>query len=418
MTTEEQMTLDEVYKYLRLMQPRYAQANRAEKGVLLTEMEQVTGRHRKSLIRRLQTTIRRTSRQRERERTYKDDVDTALRVIWESYDYICAERLQPNLVALAEQLAAHDELALSPSLKTQLADIGVTTVRDRLRQWRAAAPLLTRRPPKPRNRALADIPMQRIAWDEAVPGHFEVDLVFHCGLESSGEFGHTLQMIDVATGWSERVAILGRSYRVMEDGFRRILARLPFPVRMIHPDNGSEFFNAHLRTFWAQYPHIQLTRSRPYQKNDNRFVEQKNDSLVRRYLGDIRLDTVAQIQALNAIYAQLWLYNNALQPSLRVIEKTYVPASDTQPGHLKRAYSALTPWQRLCNAHVLEAEVQQALQQRIDATNPRQLRQAIYTALDHLFTLPGATPDHPENVFETLNPELISTPTVKEPERR
>lgn len=187
MTTEEQMTLDEVYKYLRLMKPRYEQASRAEKGALLSEMEQVTGRHRKSLIRRLQTPIRREPRQRERERTYQDDVDTALRVIWESYDYICAERLQPNRVALAEQLAAHGELQLSPSLKTQLADISVTTVRERLRQWRSAAPHLTRRPPKPRNSALADIPMQRIAWDEAVPGHFEVDLVFHCGLESRGE---------------------------------------------------------------------------------------------------------------------------------------------------------------------------------------------------------------------------------------
>jgi len=288
MATEEKMTLDEVYKYLRLMKPRYLEADRAGKGVLLDEMETVTGRHRKSLIRRLGKSVQRRPRARERERTYKADVDLALRHIWESYDYICAERLQPNLVSLAQQLATHGELELTATLQSQLGEIGLTTVRERFGQFRQDEPQLARRVAGPRNRALADIPMQRIAWDEPVPGHFEVDLVFHSGPDASGEYGHTLQMIDVYSGWSERVAILGRSYRVMEDGFRRILQRVPFQVSHIHPDNGSEFFNDHMRTFWAQYPHVHLSRSRPYQKNDNRFVEQKNSSLVRRYLGDIR----------------------------------------------------------------------------------------------------------------------------------
>jgi hypothetical protein len=402
MTTEEKMTLDEVYKYLRLMKPRYLQADRAGKSALLDEMEMVTGRHRKSLIRRLGGSVQRRSRAHERERTYKADVDLALRRIWESYDYICAERLQPNLVSLAQQLAAHGELELSSALQIQLGEVGLTTVRERLRQFRQDEPQLAHRAPGPRNRTLADIPMQRIAWDEPVPGHFEVDLVFHSGPDASGEFGHTLQMIDVYSGWSERVAILGRSYRVMEDGFRRLLQRVPFSVTHIHPDNGSEFFNDHMRTFWAQYPHIELSRSRPYQKNDNRFVEQKNSSLVRRYLGDIRLDTVAQIQALNAIYGKLWLYNNAFQPSLRLIEKTYVPATEKKPARLKRKYSALTPWQRLCSAQVVAPDIQQLLQLRIDITNPRQLRQDIYADLDQLFNLPTATPEHIENVFETL----------------
>jgi hypothetical protein len=402
MTTEEKMTLDEVYKYLRLMKPRYLQADRVGKSALLDEMETVTGRHRKSLIRRLRGSVQRRPRAHERERTYKADVDLALRRIWESYDYICAERLQPNLVSLAQQLAAHGELELPSALQTQLGEVGLTTVRERLRQFRQDEPQLARRAPGPRNRTLADIPMQRIAWDEPVPGHFEVDLVFHSGPDASGEYGHTLQMIDVYSGWSERVAILGRSYRVMEDGFRRILRRVPFPVSHIHPDNGSEFFNEHMRTFWAQYPHVHLSRSRPYQKNDNRFVEQKNSSLVRRYLGDIRLDTVAQIQALNAIYGKLWLYNNTFQPSLRLIEKTYVPATEEKPAHLKRKYSALTPWQRLCSAKVVAPDIQQLLQLRIDITNPRQLRQHIYFALEQLFALPGATPEHIENVFETL----------------
>jgi hypothetical protein len=181
-------------------------------------------------------------------------------------------------------------------------------------------------------------------------------------LSSHGEYVHTLQMIDVASGWSERVALLGRSYRVMEAGFRRILARLPFPILGLHPDNGSEFFNQHMARFWAAYPEIEISRSRPYHKNDNRFVEQKNSSLVRYYVGDIRLDTVAQTQALERLYQQLWLFNNCFQPSLRLSSKETLPATDDHPGRIRRSYTARTPWQRICEADVLDPEQHDLLQ--------------------------------------------------------
>ena len=197
-----------------------------------------------------------------------------MRVIAESTDYICAERLTPNLVWLAKHLAAHGELTLSPQLLDQLGRISVSTVERILTRIRQDEPRLPRRGPKQRNRLLRDVPMKRIPWQEQEPGHFEVDLVHHCGPSASGEYVHTIQMIDVATAWSERVAVLGRSYLVIEDGFNRILARLPFPVQEVHPDNGSEFFNNHMLRFWhGLKPKPQLSRSRPYHKNDNRFVE-------------------------------------------------------------------------------------------------------------------------------------------------
>ncbi len=115
------------------------------------------------------------------------------------------------------------------------------------------------------------------------------------------------------------------------------------------------------------------------------------------------------MQTLNAIYSQLWLYNNTFQPTLRLIEKTRIPATDERPARIKRRHSALTPWQRVCAADVLDPEIQQLLQLRIDITNPRQLRQQIYTARAKLFDLPGAAPTQTENVFETLT-------HVKEPE--
>ena len=120
--------------------------------------------------------------------------------------------------------------------------------------------------------------MGRIPWDTRESGHFEVDLVHHSGSSTSGEYVHTLQMVDVALGWSERVAVLGRGQRAMELGFRRIQARFPYQIRELHPDNGSEFLNDHLVRFWgSEITGLKLSRSRPWKKNDNRFIEQKND---------------------------------------------------------------------------------------------------------------------------------------------
>lgn len=403
MTTDDKMTIDEVYKYLRKMRSAYAEADQAQKGRMLDDMERVTGRHRKSLIRLLRGPLERCPRRQQRRRTYQADFDAALRRIYESYGCICAERLHPNLTALAAQLAKHDEVDLTPSLQAQLATVGLTTVRERLQRFRQDEPQLRRGAPRPPNPFLHDTPMQRLSWDIQTPGYFEVDLVQHCGSSSHGEYVHTLQLVDVASGWSERVALLGRSYRVMEDGFRRILVRLPFPIRGLHPDNGSEFFNHHMARFWAAYPQIEISRSRPYHKNDNRFVEQKNRTLVRDYVGDIRLDTVAQTQALERLYQQLWLFNNCFQPCLRLCSKEALAATNDHPGRIRRRHTALTPWQRLCEADVLTPEQHDLLQTRIDITNPRTLHQQIQEQRVALFALSAKTSEDPENVFETLS---------------
>ncbi len=210
-------------------------------------------------------------------------------------------------------------------------------------------------------------------------------------------------MIDVATGWSERVAMLGRSYLAMKAGFERCLSRLPFPVLEIHPDNGVEFFNQHLvRFFGNAIPGLHLSRSRPYQKNDNRNVEQKNSTLVRAYLGFDRLDTVEQTVTLNQLYDQLWLYYNFFQPVMHLSQKTITPR-EGQPASVTRRYDrAQTPFDRLCATGILSDAQRQELQALRDRTNPRQLRQEIYALLDHLFSLPGAVPGITEDVHATL----------------
>jgi len=409
MAAEERMTLSDKWKVIRQVKPKYLKATRREKGRWLDHLEETLGMHRNSIIRRIHSDLERKPRSRQRGRTYGAAVDDALRVISEAFDHICAERITPNLLWMAEHLAAHGELRTTPDLLEKLARISISTVKRTLTRIRQDEPSLRRRKAKPRS-FTQGIPMKRIPWNEQEPGHFEVDLVHHCGTSASGEYVCTLQMIDVATGWSERFAVLGRSYRVMEDAFRCVLARLPFRVHEIHPDNGSEFFNRHLVTFWKEVAKgVQLTRSRPYHKNDNRIVEQKNATLVRQYIGYGRLDTVAHTNLLNELYLKMGLYYNLFQPVSRLLEKTWVQDAEGRQTSVRRRHdTAQTPLDRLCATDaIIDAHRQETLQIR-KTVNPRELRRQIYNSIDKLLDLPLAQPGQKQSVFKTLGfPPII-----------
>ncbi len=403
MPTEVRMTIDERRKYLMIVQPHYIASNRKGRAELLDEMQRVTGLDRKTLIRLINGSLKRKPRRRQRGRTYGHEVDDALRVIWESLDYICAERLTPGLPSVAELLHDHGEITLTPELLGKLRQISISTVRRILKRIAQDTPRLSTKPPRPTNSATRDVPMKRIPRGEKQPGHFEADLVHHCGPSASGEYVHTLQFVDVATGWSERVAILGRSYRAMEDGCNRILARVPFPVLEVHPDNGSEFFNHHMKRFWKEKaPNVHLSRSHPYRKNDNRLVEQKNSSLVRAYLGYDRLDSVAQTLALNLLCDKMWIYYNLFQPVMHLQEKIYLFDQNGSPRVKRRFDKAQTPFERLCATDAISPQRREQLEQLRKQTNPRRLRKEIYALIDHIFSLPGAVPGVTEDIFQTL----------------
>ena len=281
---DEQMTIDERRKYLKRMRARYQQADRLGRGVLLDEMEAVTNLHRKSLLRLLGPAgLDRKPRQRQRGRTYGEEVEWVVVRVWESLDFVCAERLTPSLVPTARHLAGFGELRLSAEVEAQIGQISEASVTRLLARHRTERLRLPRPGPERADSVTQDVPMTRIPWDTREPGHCEVDLVHHAGPSTLGEYAHTLQVVDVATGWSERVALLSRGQAAMGQACELAFARLPFRLVELHPDNGTEFFNNHLKRLYSELvPGVQLTRSRPYQKNDNRFVEQKNDSLVRQ----------------------------------------------------------------------------------------------------------------------------------------
>lgn len=389
MPTEDEMNVSERRKYLKRMQVRYAAAKRAERGKLLTEMQQVTGLHRKSLTRLMHAgSLERKKRVKQRDRSYGLATERVIVRVWESRDYICAERLTPGLLTMAQHLARFEPLGLTSQVQEQLATISRATVARLLRKHRSQVRRLPQKGAERANAATQGVPMGRIPWDVSEPGHFEVDLVYHSGESTAGVHGHTIQLIDVATGWSERVAVLGRGQQAMESGFEHMLGRLPFPVKELHPDNGSEFFNHHLVHYWKEkVTGVQLSRSRPWHKNDNRMVEQKNDTLVRQYLGELRLDTPEQIAALNALYEDMWLYYNLFQPVLHLCEKQVVGQKV-----VRKWDAAKTPYERLLATGLLSAEQQTRLRQLYEQTNPLQLRNALYRQLETIWQSAMAPP--------------------------
>jgi hypothetical protein len=192
MSADDAMTINERRKYLTKMQSRYRQADRHARGALLTEMEAVTGMHRKSLTRLMaQSTLKRVRRRTERGTVYGPDVRRIVRLVWESLDCICAERLTPQLLTTARHLATFGEIVLTATVAEQLETISEATVTRILRGMPRALPRLPRKGPAQANRVLRDVPMGRIPWQTTTPGWCEVDLVHHCGESAAGEYVHT-----------------------------------------------------------------------------------------------------------------------------------------------------------------------------------------------------------------------------------
>lgn len=411
MSETDAMNVDERRKYIHKMWGRYRELGKGEKGRLLDEIEAVTGMHRKAIIRLLNGRLSRKKRTRERGREYGVEVGNAVQVIARSLDYPCAERLQPILVWMAKHLCVHQELVVGQETLEKLERISVSTLKRMLKPSEYQKARLTVQQPRrpPTNHLRKQFPMHKIAWDILEAGHFEVDLVHHGGETAQGEYIHTLQMVDIATGWSEIAAVFGRSYRVIADGFDFMLARLPFDVQEIHPDNGVEFFNQNLLRYWkGKVPDLQLSRSRPYQKNDNRFVEENNHSLIRAYIGHDRLDTQNQLNVLRLLYEKLWLYHNFFLPVMRLQEKEYV-----SPLLYRRKYDqAKTPFERLKEKNILKANTQLQLETLRNQTNPLALRNQIDGLISRLLSL--APLDHEEtvNVFETLIKEADPSVTL------
>ena len=387
MAETDAMTVSERRKYIHKIWGRYRDSPKQEKSQLLDEAVKVTGLHRKSVLRILNGRLSRKPRAKNRGKSYGPIVADAVRKIAKSLDYACAERLKPNLVWMAELLQSHGELRLDDDLKQKLTTISVSTIKRLVKnpEHRLEKIAFRKAPSKPNSKLKASIPIKRFPWDTCMPGHFEIDTVHHGGDSAQGIYVYTLQWLDVASGWSEIVPVYGNSFAAMKDGFDYLLAHLPFPVLEFHPDNGAEFINKLLLRHWRELvPNLDVTRSKPYRKNDNRFVEENNNSLIRAYVGSSRFDSAPQLEALRELEELLWLYHNCFLPCMRLQEKTI-----SAEGKPRRSFApAQPPLDRLLASDLPDKSRLLELYDFRKAVNPLLLHEKIDQSIEKLLALP------------------------------
>jgi hypothetical protein len=369
------MSLKSKCELLEAVQPRYLKANKAEKQKILDEFTNATGYHRKHAIRVLKSKVQVQNMLRRKTKTYKTiyrgEVVQALELIWEIYGRICSKRLQPFLPEAIRVLERCKEIELSKDTKDLLLKISSASIDRCLRPVRIKSPhgLSTT---KPGSLLKSLIPVRTFTeWDEERPGFMEIDLVAHCGNTTEGQYLNTLTCTDISTGWTDVTALLHRSQQAVSEAIQRMRQRLPFPLLGIDSDNGSEFINDLLYRYCLAEK-ITFTRSRPYKKNDQAHVEQKNWSVVRHTVGYDRWETEQELAILESIHADLRLYINFFQPSLKLIAKQRI-------GNLtiKRYDTAKTPYQRILECQDIPLEAKVRLMNLYLQLNPAELRRQI-----------------------------------------
>jgi hypothetical protein len=304
-----------------------------------------------------------------------------LKRIWLSANLPCSKRLK---VILPLWLPSYEKEfgTLPRDSITALHAISASTIDRLLKPTRVKYKGRGRSTTKPGTLLKKHIPIKTDQWDEARPGFLEADTVAHCGESMAGMFAFTVDCVDIATTWTEQRAVWGKGETGVVQQINDIENSLPFPLLGFDSDNGSEFLNYHLlRHFHHRKQPVQFTRSRPYHKDDNAHVEQKNWTHVRQWLGYHRLDIPGVVALMNDLYTSEWrLYHNFFLPSFKLIEKKRI-ASKT----IKRYDTPKTPYQRIMESSNVSDSVKQALSKEFDQLNPFKLRTAMEKKLAKIF---------------------------------
>jgi hypothetical protein len=371
-------------QYLDSLRKRYAQASKKERGQILDEYVQTTQYHRKYAI--LVLSRKRTRRakpaQRPRARVYTAEDARALEKLSDLFDGINAKLLRAAMNNELKHLYDSGFLAISRASYARLKRISPATI-DRLRQryGRGLPPRVKRGHTKPGTLLKSQIRVRTWAeWNEDRPGFTEMDLVAHDGGDASGDFAHTLNFTDIKTGWTECAAAQNKAQIHVFAALKQVRARLPFPLLGIDSDNGAEFINHELIRY-ADQEQLTFTRSRSGHKNDGAHVEQKNWSVVRRFVGDLRYDTPAQVALLNQLYAVLHLYINFFMPVVKLKEKVRHGSKVT-----KKYDDPQTPYQRVLASPDVAAKIKATLRAQYASLDVVQLHPQIDRLVKQLWS--------------------------------
>jgi len=402
------------WEYLQAIYARYRQAPRREKQQILDECCRITRYHRKHAVRLLNGPApsgERSHARRRRAPRYGPPVIEALTAIWTAAGYPWSVRLKALLPLWLPR--ARRRLQLSAAVERQLLAISPRQMDRRLAPQKRQLQKRLYGRTKPGTLLKHPIPLKTDRWDVATPGFTEIDLVSHSGNSADGEFVHSLNVTDIPTTWGETRAVLGKHQHGIQPALVELQRALPFRLRGIDSDNGSEFINGHLYAY-CQTHAIQFTRGRPYKKDDNAHIEQKNWTHVRKLLGYLRYDTPAALAAINVLYGhELRLLQNLFLPSVKLVRKERVGA------RLRRRYDApRTPLERvLACADVDHAKVAAlvALRDRLD---PFVLAATIDRQLETIFALANQRQSPGRPAADAPAPAPTGLPPPPPPKRR
>jgi len=370
------------WEYLRQIHPRYRKAGKAEKGRILDEFCAVTRYNRKYALRVLNRPPpeKRPRKRSPRRPTYPPKMVSILAAIWEAAGYPWSVRLKALIPLWLPWVRKH--FSLTPRLEKQLLQISPRQMDRRLREEKKRAGRRLYGRTKPGSLLKHHVPIKTDRWDVGRPGYTEIDLVSHSGNCATGEFAHTLNVVDIHTTWTESLAVLGKAQLRVQQGLDEIRRALPFELLGIDSDNGSEFINFHL-VGYCKAAGIQFTRGRPYKKDDNAHVEQKNWTHVRKLLGWVRYDTDTAVAAMNRLYrGDLRLLQNLFLPSVKLIRKERV-GSRTR----RRYGAAKTPLDRVIECKEVRPDVVARLKALRDRLDPFALSRSVDVQLDRIHAL-------------------------------
>lgn len=358
---------------LERIRARYLKASKAEKQIILDELTATTGYNRKYAIRVLRHPRRSKGLKKAgRKRRYTGETIQILEQLWEMGGRLCSKRLHPFLPEWIRKLEECGEISLTHEVKAQLLSMSRSTIDRRLQPARIKEKRRGLSTTKPGTLLKRQIPVRIYTpWDEQQPGFLEIDLVAHCGETTAGNYLNTLTATDLATGWTECLALPNKTQTATFLAIKNLQEKLPFPLLGLDSDNGSEFINDMLYRFCLDQQ-ITFTRCRPYRKNDQAHVEQKNWSVVRHTVGYDRFETQAELDLLSSIYADLRLFVNFFQPVEKLISST------TINGVKHKQYDqAKTPYQRVLEDPRVDEKYKTQLRILYNSLNPVTIREAL-----------------------------------------
>jgi transposase InsO family protein len=366
---------------------RYSSAASKDKRRIWDEFIAATGYHEKSAIRVLNSQpAPKHPQTRRRPALYDEAARAALIVLWEASDRVCGKRLKALLPILLPALERNGHLNLDAAIRPKILSMSAATIDRLLRMPKSTMRVKKARRvvPEPRRR----IKMRTFAdWNEPPPGSMEMDLVAHCGAVNRGSYVHSLVLTDITSGWTEAAPIVVREATLVVETLDRIRGSLPFALQALDVDNGSEFVNDKLIQYCLDHG-IELTRSRPYRKNDQAWIEQKNGASVRKLLGYRRFEGLAAARAITRLYGASRLFVNFFQPSFKLAGKRRDGAKVT-----KRYHPPQTPCERLLQSDSIPMPAKSKLREISAELDPLKLLEEMRAVQAHLAALSdGETP--------------------------